>query len=226
MNVFEGNVASQNGEDGIIQEIFARLERKVGSLRGTYAFECGAWDGKHLSNTWFLTKTRDVKVVAVECDDKKFEDLKKTAAENRNIIPVHAKLVPTEDSIGKILDEHAADKVVSLMSIDIDGLDYDVWKAFRPRDARHMPLVVVIEINSSIPPWKTSDRRETGASFIEMYELGMQKGYVFVAHTGNMIFVREDVAKYVVRTPPKIVESFKPLWLAPEDRLAFSRLCG
>lgn len=224
MNRFAYNIASQNGEDGVLDEIYRRLEERLGSLRGTYAFECGAWDGKHLSNTWLLTKTRDVKVIAVERDPQRFGDLRSTAEENPNIVPVHAELSPTEDSIGKILDARVPQgSTISLLSIDIDGLDYDVWKMYRPPPDR-APMIAVIEVDSGIPPWKASEDRARGASLMEMRALGAEKGYVLVAHTGNAIFVREDLARHVVRAPPSLVEAFRPLWLSSEDRRAFSAL--
>lgn len=217
------NVASQNGEDGIVDELIVRLEDGLGrSLDGSYAFECGAWDGMHLSNTWYLTKKRNFKVVAVEREPDRFADLQKTAKANPNIIPVHAELSPTEDSIGDILNKFAGENhELALLSIDIDGLDYDVWKMYDP-PAERAPMIVVIEIDSSFPPWKRSVDRTKGASFSEMLELGVQKGYVLVAHTGNMIFVRKDLAGYV-GSFPRPNELFKPLWLNAEDRRAFSR---
>ena len=55
---FEGrhtsNVFSQNGEDGIIEEILNRLEIQTG-----WVCEFGAWDGIYLSNTFNLIKIKD-----------------------------------------------------------------------------------------------------------------------------------------------------------------------
>ena len=218
------NIASQNGEDGIIDELVYRLEDGLGkSLDGSYAFECGAWDGMHLSNTWYLTKKRNFKVVAVEREPDRFADLQKTSRQNPNILPVHAELSPTEDSIGDILGKFVGDKdTLALLSIDIDGLDYDVWKMYDP-PADRAPMIVVIEIESSFPPWKRSVDRTKGASFSEMLELGVQKGYELVAHTGNMIFVRKDLVGYV-GSFPKPVELFRPIWLNAEDKRTYSRM--
>ena len=44
---YKKNIFSQNGEDGIIEEIFKRLN----DVSDKKCCEFGAWDGKHLSNT-------------------------------------------------------------------------------------------------------------------------------------------------------------------------------
>ena|SRR5579864_1706125 len=75
----------------------------------------------------------------------------------------------------------------NLLSIDIDNDDYHIWKAY---DAS--PEIVVIEVNSSLPPPMREIPGKRGASYMSMLELGMSKGYFLVCHTGNMIFVRKD----------------------------------
>jgi hypothetical protein len=49
---YKENKYSQNGEDGIINEIFLRLGQV--NFNDFWVVEFGAWDGKHLSNTFNL----------------------------------------------------------------------------------------------------------------------------------------------------------------------------
>lgn len=184
------NAFSQNGEDGIVAEILRRLNIDRG-----LAFECGAWDGMHLSNTYALSLgSPGFKVIAVEGDRDRYADLLRTAERNSNIIPVNAWLSKDEDTIGDILKKHDATDLV-IMSIDIDSHDYHSWKNLTP-DVR--PLVVVIEINSSFPPGIEKVYPDIeGSTFTSTLKLGRSKGYTLVAHTGNMIFVRDDVVDQI-----------------------------
>lgn len=74
-----------------------------------------------------------------------------------------------------------------VLSIDIDGNDYEVWKAYKGK-----PAIVVIEINSSLNPEVEFFQPDRGASFSTMLRLGESKGYFLVCHTGNLIFVSNE----------------------------------
>jgi hypothetical protein len=79
-----------------------------------------------------------------------------------------------------------------LLSIDIDGFDYQVWESL----TRYHPKIVIMEINSSTPPGLAcvhGDNGQQGTSFSAMLRLATAKGYGLVAHTGNMIFVRQPL---------------------------------
>lgn len=75
----------------------------------------------------------------------------------------------------------------NVLSIDIDGNDLVVWSNYKGR-----PDIVIIEINSSLPPMIDHFSVERGSSYISMLGLGLQKGYFLLCHTGNMIFVLNE----------------------------------
>ncbi len=73
-----------------------------------------------------------------------------------------------------------------VLSIDTDGRnDYDCFSVLEQQ-----PAIIIIEVNSSIPPtqWYVGD----GAGYRAMLELGIEKGYFLLCHTGNLILIRND----------------------------------
>lgn len=151
------NIFSQNGENGIIDEVLTR----IGKDHGT-AIEFGAPSREYCSNInhllewnlWFY-------------DVNPFDPY------------VHRKEI-TPDNVNEL-------PRCDLLSIDIDGNDYEVWKAYKGT-----PDIVVIEINSSLPPMSKWFSTDKGSSYITMLLLGLEKGYFLLAHTGNLIFVRGE----------------------------------
>jgi len=71
-NKYRKNVYSQNGEDGIIEELLKRL-----NINNGWVCEFGAWDGIHLSNTFNLVK-KNFNAVFIEGDKNKYNDLLET----------------------------------------------------------------------------------------------------------------------------------------------------
>ena len=70
-----------------------------------------------------------------------------------------------------------------LLSIDIDGNDYNVWAAYKGK-----PKIVIIEIHSGYAPDENIISSE-GTSYSPMVALGIKKGYFLLCHTGNLIFI-------------------------------------
>lgn len=185
---YRKNYYSQNGEDGIIEEILKRMEIKRG-----WFVEFGAWDGKHLSNTYMLVE-KGWNGVEIEGNPNKFESLKKTIGSNEriNLICTYVS-IEVENSIDSILSKTEIPKDFDVISIDIDSYDWQIWKSFM----NYTPKIVIIEINSSIPPGieqiHSHIENKEGSSFTSTLKLGIQKGYKLVCHTGNLIFVRDDL---------------------------------
>jgi hypothetical protein len=184
---FARNVYSQNGEDGIIEEILKRLNIKFG-----ICCEFGAWEGTKFSNTYSLVE-KGWKAVYIEGDYEKFQELKVTAEKHYPRITTILGMVEPEgvNSLDNILKKTDIKEDFEILSIDVDGIDYHIWNHFTD----YTPKIVIIEVNSSIPPpiEQTHDSEHQGSSFTSMLKLGNEKGYDLVCHTGNMIFVRKDL---------------------------------
>jgi len=190
-NSFGLNIHSQNGEDGVIAEIFKRIS--LNSSDEYWCVEFGAWDGVHLSNTFALVE-RGWNAVYIEGESDRYRDLIATAKKFPKITPIESFVAPhgsDHNSLDKLLGQTKIPKDFELLSIDIDSYDCDVWESLE----NYMPKVVVIEINSSVPPgifWRHGEKT-LGNSFSSTLKVGHNKGYTLVCHTGNLIFVRNDL---------------------------------
>jgi hypothetical protein len=208
-NKYKKNIHSQNGEDGIIEELLKRL-----GISGGWVCEFGAWDGIHLSNTFALIE-KGFSGVYIEGDVEKYNDLLRTCSVHKNIVPVRKFVSHTsaENSLDSILDGTPIPKDFDVLSIDIDSFDYQVWESF----TKFQPKLVVIEINSGTDPNNTehihSPGKYAGTSFLPMRRLGESKGYKFVLHTGNMIFVRNDLFDKLNIKYDNVLENFRTKWL-------------
>jgi hypothetical protein len=90
-----------------------------------------------------------------------------------------------------------------LLSIDIDSYDADVWESLE----NYFPKIVIIEFNSSVPPgiyWRHGPRTP-GNTFSETLRIGKEKGYTLVCHTGNLIFVKNELM-HQLNSPPKFIK--------------------
>ena len=195
LNRYEFDVYSQSGEDGIIKEIFRRI-----GTENEFFIEIGAGDGD-VSNTAYLL-TQGWSGLWVEMSKTNF----KRITDMYKCVVGHALAVKhvevTAENAERLLADADAPTDLDLLSIDIDGNDYWVWKAIE----NYRPRVVVIEYNALYPPsvrWamryspgqKHDNSKYHGASLKALVELGLEKGYQLVGcnFAGvNAFFVREE----------------------------------
>jgi hypothetical protein len=85
---YKKNIYSQHGEDGILIYILDWLCSNDVPV-GKWCCEFGAWDGKHLSNTFNLVEAFNWSSVYIEGDSVKFKDLLKTATCHPSIQPIN-----------------------------------------------------------------------------------------------------------------------------------------
>lgn len=188
---FAKDVASQCGEDGIIEKIF-----EIVPPDHSYCVEFGAWDGKYLSNCWNLIANRGWSGCFIEANEKKFAELLENHGSNSKVACVR-RFVGFEgpDSLDNILQSAGAPQDFDLLSIDVDGTDYFIWESLTV----HKPRVVVIEFNPSVPndvifvQAKNSSVNQ-GCSLLALILLGKSKGYELVCCTDwNAFFVRAEL---------------------------------
>lgn len=187
---FKRDVHSQTGEDGIIERI---LEVLPGNDK--WCVEFGAWDGVFLTNTRHLILSKGYSAVMIEADKEKFRELQRNYAQQGSRVISMNRFVGfgDHDNLDRILSDTPIPHDFDLLSIDIDGNDYHVWK----RVEYYQPKVVVIEFNPTIPTevefvQEANPALNQGASLLSLVELGKEKGYELICVLPfNAFFVRK-----------------------------------
>lgn len=111
----------------------------------------------------------------------------------------------TAENVNELIEKSGAKGKVDLLSLDIDGMDYWVWKAITVID----PQVVVCEVHNLIPPDQAltvpydakfvfENEAYRGASLAAMCHLARDKGYRLVGthrYGFNAFFVKNGVGE-------------------------------
>ena len=194
-------VYSQNDEDGIIQEIFLRLNIAKG-----YFIEIGVESGIECNSLFLLHK------------GFKGGWIEGNLAQESSILSTFGSLIQSKrlvlkntyvfkENINKLIEE-ICDELLSdpsnldFLSIDVDGMDIYLLDALK-----YFPKVICIEYNSKFPPplnkvpvynstlqWTGKDYM--GSSLVAINEVAMRKGYQLVATNiagVNAFYVRSDL---------------------------------
>lgn len=185
------NEYSQEGEDGVAEEILALLPN-----RNNWVVEFGAWDGLHLSNSRHFITSQHFSAVLIEGSTERFAELQALYADRPDVHTLNV-FVRTSgaDTLARILARTPIPQDLDYLSIDIDGNDYYVWKSF----GEFRPKLVCIEFNPTVPSdveFVQADDFSVkhGAGLLSMVELGREKGYELVAVTTvNAFFVPREL---------------------------------
>jgi isopenicillin N synthase-like dioxygenase len=191
---------SQNGEDGIIAEIFRRIPRSS-STDKRWCVDVGAWDGKHLSNTWsLLVEDSDIwSGILIEADPKRTRDLKllHEPLGNITVTKLISCLHNSPQSLSNVLKKYSRLPIsFDFISIDVDGADYwlmdDLLQHYKPK-------VICIEFNPSIPDeviyiQARDDNIRHGSSLAGIVELASKYNYTLIETcVFNAFFVPNDI---------------------------------
>ncbi len=206
---FHKNVYSQNGEDGVIHKIFSVVKPSK------WCVEFGAWDGIHLSNTYHLIKDRGWSGILIESDFNKFSKLVANLSGTKAVGINTLVKASGMDSLDNILLKTSTPVNFDLLSIDIDGNDYHIWRGLN----KYKPKLVVIEFNPTIPievkfvqPY--NPKLNQGSSLSSLIELAESKGYKLIETTDtNAFFIQNkyfSLFKFTDNSPDNIwVERYK-----------------
>jgi hypothetical protein len=196
---YKKKVFSQHGEDGIIEQIF-----KIIGTYNNYYIEFGGWDGVYLSNTANLRINNGWSGLLLEGNKEKVMSMK-----NREEINLQNEWI-TKDNINDLFKKYNVPETFDLLSIDIDGDDYYVWKALD-----YKPRVVVVETNpgisNSLPLTILEGRTNVyknnyfGANLHAFLDLASEKGYKFLTiEEHNAFFVLDsDFEKFGIKDNTK-----------------------
>jgi hypothetical protein len=188
---YEKKVFSQTVEDGILEGIFDNI-----GITNKFFVEFGAWDGVHLSNTANLRINKNWKGLLMEGNKERADQYDYINHEFINA-----------ENINYLFEKNNVPSEFDLLSIDIDGNDYWVWKALDEK--KFSPRVVVVEYNCNHQDQSKSIAIEYspelnsiepsiyyyGATIPAYYKLGKLKGYslVYRVNLHNLFFVRNDL---------------------------------
>jgi len=197
LNRYEAQVFSQNGEDGIIAEIFSRI-----GVQSKTFLEIGVEAG--LENNSVFLLFQDWSGIWIEGDEEAVERIRQHF--NKPIAEERLRVVQsfvTAENVERVLQDTKIQDDLDLASFDIDRNTYWIWAALPRLNAR----VVVAEYNGAIPPgidWKVDydpsrlwdGTTHFGASLKAFELLGRQYGYCLVGcdlNGVNAFFVRQDL---------------------------------
>lgn len=200
------HVLSQNEEDGIT----LALAKLAASSRKRF-IELGA--GANGGNSGFLAESCGWTGLMVDGNEARAARLAKRFS--RYDVRVASSWI-TRDNVNDLVCDHGLAGEVDLLSLDIDGNDYWVWRALDVCS----PRIVILEFNPAFGPeravtvqydpafdraaFKDVTVNFYGASLAAFEHLGREKGYRLVMGEPrgvNVYLLRNDVAPEIAASP-------------------------
>jgi hypothetical protein len=207
-------IYAQNDEDGIIQEIFRRID-----LTSRTFVEFGVESGVECNSVKLLVE--GWRGLWIEARSDHADVIRRRFAPflTGGKLTLLERLVNAEN-IDALLAQGGMSGEIDLLAIDIDYNDYWVWKAVTAVS----PRAVVIEYNASLrPPLSLTvpydpQRRWDGSNFYgasleALVRLGREKGYRIVGCSVagvNAFFVRDDLCGDKFLEPATAAEHYEP----------------
>jgi hypothetical protein len=143
----------------------------------------------------------------IEADPVRFRKLKGSYASFPGVVCLNERVGVGEHSLDRILERAGLSKAaehLDLLSVDIDGLDFEILQNLTLR-----PCVLCIEVNGASAPDAPPVPHEVaalnvGQPLAVMARIAREKGYGLVCFNSNAFFVRCDLldgSSIPMRTP-------------------------
>lgn len=233
INKHELKIFSQNGEDGVLLNIFSEI-----GVTNCRFVEFGIGDGKEC-NTANLSINFGWKGLLMEGDQRLVLLARSYYSTKLGHRASDVKIMQsfvTRETINPVLVQNGLEGEIDLLSIDIDGNDYWVWEAINCIN----PRVVVIEYNATFganasisvpydPAFDVIKKHHTqfyhGASLAAMTKLANRKGYMLVGCESdgvNAFYIRRNVLRGNLKETP-VADAFFPhgrrrKWISDEKQ--------
>ena len=197
---YEYQVFSQAGDDGIIQHL-----TRVIPIQHRVFVEFGVQNYVE-SNTRFLLLKNNWSGLVMDGTQKNIEFIRRDPIYARHDLNAICAFIKTAN-INRLLVENLPTRSIGLLSIDIDGNDYWIWKAINSVE----PAIVVTEYNFRFGPTRAVtvpcdddfvrgsahySHVYYGASLKALWLLAKEKGYDLVgcnSFGNNAFWVRKDL---------------------------------
>tara|TARA_R110000765_G_scaffold242123_1_gene344774 strand:+ start:25 stop:876 length:852 start_codon:yes stop_codon:yes gene_type:complete len=168
----------------LIDIIFKRMD-----IQNGLCVEFGAWDGIHNSNTKKLIDSGWYSV-QIEPEYSRYVRLEQNYRKNSKVFCIN-KYIDTKDNLFDNIIK--IDRNIDFCSIDIDGLDLDVFETFE----KNLPKVVCIEGGQMLIPDHKRIPADISKNNIQQSlsvfnEVFNKKGYKLICSYQDSFFVKEE----------------------------------
>lgn len=211
----EFQVFSQFGDDGIIQWFVSNLP-----FQNKTFIEFGVEDYRE-ANTRFLLVNNYWSGFVIDGDSANIASHERERLSNFFDIVGMASFI-TKDNINDLMRSSGFGGPVDILSVDIDGNDYWVWKAIDSID----PILIICEYNclfgfesSYTVPYEADFVRGRngpfslyGTSLLSANDLAESRGYTFVGCNSagnNAYFLKSNWLQHLPKSPVTLAEGFR-----------------
>tara|TARA_R100000664_G_scaffold32694_1_gene48036 strand:+ start:134 stop:955 length:822 start_codon:yes stop_codon:yes gene_type:complete len=174
------------GNDGIIEKIL-----QIVDINNGFFVEFGAWDGIKGSNCRKLFE-EGWSGIFIEADPRKYAALKENYRDQQQIICINSFVDREDNKFDNLVDRYV-DNDIDFCSIDIDGLDLEIFETFK----QYMPKIICIEGGQMLEPFyervpESISKNNVQQSLKVMVDTFNSRGYKILCTYQDTFFIKEE----------------------------------